>query len=97
MWFLADYVELMVCVVKASEIRRPVRSAKVRIAGRLRTPTLSCESKSGGDATLLGIADGIVPRPDLSSGVSMPKASYLRAAQYALSKLTHQLGSIIST
>lgn len=85
-----EQAELMVCIVQASDIRKPVRSAKVRIAARLGT-------SEGADPILLGIADGIVPRPDLSGGVSMTKSSYFRAAQYAISKLMHQLSSISKT
>ena len=82
-----EQAELMVCIVKASDVRKPVRSAKVRIAARVR-------NNEGAGSVLVGIADGIVTRPDLSWGVSMPKASYFRAAQFALSKLTHQLDSL---
>jgi len=79
--------ELTVCIVKAAEIRKPVRSAKVRIAAKF-------SSHSDAGPAMLGIADGIEPRPDLSSGVWMPKSSYLRAAQYAIAKLMDQLDNI---
>jgi hypothetical protein len=79
--------ELIVCIVKVSEIKQPVRSAKIRI-----TAKLSITGSS--DPILLGIADGIDPRPDLSSGVWMPKSSYLRAAQHAISKLMLQLDNM---
>jgi hypothetical protein len=82
--------ELTLCIVRASEIQKPIRSAKVRIAAMLR------ESENA-DPILLGIADGIVPRPDLSSGVWMPKSAYFRAAQLAISKLTHQLSNVPKT
>ena len=79
--------ELMVCIVKAAEIRRPVRSAKVRIAAKF-----SWHGDAG--PGMVGIADGIEPRPDLSSGVWMPKSAYFRAAQYAIAKLMDQLDNI---
>lgn len=82
--------ELIVCIVKASEIRSPVRIAKVRIAAKL-------SAKENANPIVLGIADGIEPRPDLSQGVSMPKASYFRAAQQAISKLIHQLDNMPKT
>jgi hypothetical protein len=82
-----EHAELTVCVIKAAQIRKPVRSAKVRIAAKL-------SAKEGAGPVLLGIADGIVSRPDLSSGVRMPKSSYLRATQYAVSKLMDQLSNI---
>jgi len=82
--------ELIVYIVKASEIRKPVRSAKVRIAVKL-------SANESAEPILLGIADGIVPRPDLSSGVWMPRSSYFRAAQYAISKLMHQLDNMPKT
>jgi hypothetical protein len=79
--------ELTVCIIKAAEIRKPVRGAKVRIAVKFSSP---------GDAgpAMVGIADGIEPRPDLSSGVWMPKAAYCRAAQYAIAKLMDQLDNV---
>jgi hypothetical protein len=95
--------ELTVCIVKAAEIRKPVRGAKVRIAvkfsPRLRSPrprSGQAEQASPGDAepAMVGIADGIEPRPDLSSGVWMPKAAYCRAAQYAIAKIMDQLDNI---
>jgi hypothetical protein len=79
--------ELTVCIVKAAEIRRPVRSAKVRIAAKF-------SSHSDAGPAMMGIADGIEPRPDLSSGVWMPKSAYFRAAQYAIAKLMDQLDNI---
>lgn len=82
-----EQAELMVFVVKASEIKKPVRSAKVRIAVKLST-------NEGSDPVALGIVDGIVPRPDLSSGVWMPKSAYRRATQYAVAKLVDQLGNM---
>ena len=82
--------ELIVYIVKASEIQKPVRSAKVRIAAKL------CATE-GAEPILWGIADGIVPRPDLSWGAWMPKTSYLRAAQHAISKLMHQLDNMPKT
>lgn len=82
--------ELIVYIVKASEIRKPVRSAKVRIAVKF-------SLDESAEPILLGIADGIVARPDLSSGVWMPKSSYRRATQYAISKLMHQLDNIPKT
>jgi len=82
--------ELIVYIVKASEIRKPVRRAKVRIAVKL-------SANESAESILLGIADGIVPRPDLSWGVWMPKTSYFRATQYALSKLMHQLDNMPKT
>jgi hypothetical protein len=82
-----EQTELTICIVKAAEIRRPVRSAKVRIAAKF-------SSQAGAEPAMLGIADGIEARPDLSSGVWMPKAAYLRAAQYAIAKLTDQLDNI---
>lgn len=68
-----------------------VRSAKVRIAAKLST------GPTDDDIVLIGIADGIVPRPDLSSNVSMPKSNYLRATQFAVSKLMQQLSTIPQT
>jgi len=85
-----ESAELMVSIVKASEIRKPVRSAKVRIAVKL-------SANESAEPILLGIADGIVPRPDLSSGVWMPRSSYFRATQYAISKLVHQLDNMPKT
>jgi hypothetical protein len=87
--------ELMVCIVKAAEIRKPVRGAKVRIAVKF-SPRLRSGEASPGDAgpAMLGIADGIEPRPDLSSGVWMPKSAYFRAAQYAIAKIMDQLDNI---
>jgi len=82
--------ELIVYIVKASEIQKPVRSAKVRIAVKL-------SANESAEPILWGIADGIVPRPDLSWGVWMPKTSYFRAAQYAISKLMHQLDNMPKT
>ena len=82
--------ELTVCVVKASQIRKPIRSAKVRIAAGLRITDNT-------EPILLGLADGIVPRPDLSSGVSIPRSAYFRAAQLAISKLVHQLTNMRKT
>jgi len=79
--------ELTVCIVKAAEIRRPVRSAKVRIAAKF-------SSHSDAGPAMMGIADGIEPRPDLSSGVWMPRSAYFRAAQYAIAKLMDQLDNI---
>jgi len=79
--------ELMVYIVKASEIRKPVRSAKIRMVVKL-------SNKESTEPILLGIVDGIEPRPDLSSGVWMPRSSYFRAAQYAISKLIHQLDNL---
>jgi len=95
--------ELMVCIVKAAEIRKPVRAAKVRIAvefsARLGSPrprSGQAGQASAGDAgpAMMGIADGIEPRPDLSSGVWMPKSAYFRAAQYAIAKIMDQLDNI---
>lgn len=87
--------ELMVCIVKAAEIRKPVRGAKVRIAVKF-SPRLRSGQASTGDAepAMVGIADGIEPRPDLSSGVWMPKSAYFRAAQYAIAKIMDQLDNI---
>jgi hypothetical protein len=87
--------ELTVCIVKAAEIRKPVRSAKVRIAAKF-SPRLRSGQASTGDAgpAMVGIADGIEPRPDLSSGVWMPKSAYFRAAQYAIAKIMDQLDNI---
>jgi hypothetical protein len=87
--------ELMVCIVKAAEIRKPVRGAKVRIAVKF-SPRLRSGQASPGDAgpAMVGIADGIEPRPDLSSGVWMPKSAYFRAAQYAIAKIMDQLDNI---
>ena len=87
--------QLIICIVKAAEIRKPVRSAKVRIAAKF-SPRLRSGQASTGDAGLamVGIADGIEPRPDLSSGVWMPKSAYFRAAQYAIAKLMDQLDNI---
>ena len=79
--------ELMVHILKASEIHKPVRSAKIRLAVKL-------SNKESAEPILLGIVDGIEPRPDLSSGVWMPRSSYFRAAQYAISKLIHQLDNL---
>lgn len=79
--------QLAICVVKAAEIRKPVRSAKVRIAVKFSTA-------GGAGPAMVGIADGIEPRPDLSSGVWMPKAAYCRAAQYAIAKLMDQLDNV---
>lgn len=83
--------QLLVYIVKASQVRKPVRSAKVRIAAKLSTGPTS------DDIVLIGIADGIVPRPDLSSNVSIPKSSYLRATQFAVSKLMQQVSTIPQT
>jgi hypothetical protein len=87
--------ELTVCIVKAAEIRKPVRGAKVRIAVKF-CPRLRSGQASPGDAgpAMVGIADGIEPRPDLSSGVWMPKSAYFRAAQYAIAKIMDQLDNI---
>jgi hypothetical protein len=87
--------ELTVCIVKAAEIRKPVRGAKVRIAVKF-SPRLRSEQASTGDAgpAMVGIADGIEPRPDLSSGVWMPKSAYFRAAQYAIAKIMDQFDNI---
>jgi len=87
--------ELMVCIVKAAEIHKPVRAAKVRIAVKF-SPRLRSGQASTGDAgpAMLGIADGIEPRPDLSSGVWMPRSAYFRATQYAIAKLMDQLDNI---
>jgi uncharacterized lipoprotein YajG len=82
-----EQAELTVCIVKASEIKKPVRSAKVRMAVKLST-------NEGSDPVALGIVDGIVARPDLSSGVWMPKSAYRRATQYAVAKLVDQLGNM---
>lgn len=82
--------ELIVYILKASEIRKPVRTAKVRIVVKL-------FAKESAEPILSGIADGIVPRPDLSSDVWMPKTSYLRAVQYAISKLMHQFDNMPKT
>lgn len=82
-----EQAELTVCIVKAAEIRKPVRSAKVRIAVKF-------SLESGNNPAMVGIADGIEPRPDLSSGVWMPRAAYLRAAQYAIAKIMDQLDNI---
>jgi len=82
--------ELIVYIVKASEIRKPVRSAKVRIAVKL------CTNESV-EPIIMGIADGIMARPDLSSGVWIPRLSYFRATQYAISKLMHQLDNMPKT
>jgi hypothetical protein len=90
-----EQTELTICIVKAAEIHRPVRSAKVRIAAtfcpRLRSGQASEE---GSEPAMLGVADGIEARPDLSSGVWMPKSAYFRAAQYAIAKLMDQLDNI---
>jgi hypothetical protein len=87
--------ELTVCIVKAAEIRKPVRGAKVRIAVKF-SPRLRSGQASPGDAepAMVGIADGIEPRPDLSSGVWMPKSAYFRAAQYAIAKIMDQFDNI---
>ena len=87
--------ELTVCIVKAAEIRKPVRGAKVRITVKF-SPRLRSGQASPGDAgpAMVGIADGIEPRPDLSSGVWMPKSAYFRAAQYAIAKIMDQLDNI---
>jgi len=87
--------DLTVCIVKAAEIRKPVRGAKVRIAVKF-SPRLRSGQASPGDAgpAMVGIADGIEPRPDLSSGVWMPKSAYFRAAQYAIAKIMDQLDNI---
>lgn len=82
--------QMVVCIVRAWEMRRPVRAAKVRIAASFRR---SPEA----EPILLGIADGIVARPDLSSGVGMPKSCYLRAGQLAVSKLMQQLSGMART
>jgi len=95
-----EQAELMVCIVKAAEIRKPVRAAKVRIAvefsARPGSPRPRSGQASAGDAgpAMMGIADGIEPRPDLSSGVWMPKSAYFRAAQYAIAKIMDQLDNI---
>jgi len=82
--------ELIVCIVRASEIRKPVRRAKVRIAVKL-------SLNEGAEIVFQGIADGIESRPDLSEGVWMPKSSYLRASQQAISKFIRQLDNITKT
>lgn len=87
--------QLTICIVKAAEIRKPVRGAKVRIVAKF-SPRLRSGQASTGEAepAIVGIADGIEPRPDLSSGVWMPKSAYFRAAQYAIAKLMDQLDNI---
>ena len=79
-----EQAQLVVCIVEALDIRKPVRAAKVRLAAKLTTGYQA-------EPVLMGIADGIVPRPDLSQGVRMPEESYRRAMQFAISKLMHQL------
>ncbi|UCG49404.1 MAG: hypothetical protein JSU94_06400 [Phycisphaerales bacterium] len=78
---------LVVCIVKASEVRRPVRLAKVRLAVSLRSPHAE-------QPVLLGICDGIVPRPDLTARIPMPKSSYLGAAHHAIARLMQQLSTM---
>ena len=91
-----EQAELTVCIVKAAEIRKPVRSTKVRIAAKFSPGLRSGQaSAEGSEPAMVGIADGIEPRPDLSSGVWMPKSAYLRAAQYAIAKIMDQLDNIL--
>jgi hypothetical protein len=76
--------ELVVCMVRVSEIRKPVRGAKVRLA-------ISVRRAESEEAVLLGICDGIMRRPDLARGDAMPESSYLSAAHQAIVRLMQQI------
>ncbi len=78
---------LVVCIVKVAEVRRPVRLAKVRLA-------VSLASAETEQPVLLGICDGIMPRPDINARTAMPKSSYLGAAHQAIARLMQQLSTM---
>jgi len=79
--------ELRVCAVQTSEIREPVRLAKVRIAAMVQT-------SPDAHPIVQGVADGIVPQPDLRTWAKMPEYAYRRAAQLAIAKLIRQLSPL---